>query len=170
MSDIKESVVVALLGPILEVFVNRNKRKTAQTAGALTFWQDGMLKKLESIAEGKATSRTFTELRKQYDKSEGGVTKAMKKLVAARDKLAGTAIARQIDAILHSDHSGKMNIRHEIDLLLSTREDLVSEHYREWDGKDDAWKTLADDAARICNMIRVFNAEVERLNRMVNEP
>ena len=84
--------------------------------------------------------------------------------------IRGTAIGRQIDAILHSDRSGKMNIRHEIDLLISTREELVSERYREWDGKNEGLKAMADDAARICRMIEVFNAEVARLNRMVNGP
>lgn len=168
MSDVKEGVVVALLGPLFEAFANRNSRKSAQDAGVLTFWQDGMLKRLEAIAEGRATPRTFTELREQYDKSERGVEKAMNRMVRARDKLGGTAIARQIDAILHTNSSGKISIRNEIDLLLSTREELVSERFREWDGKNEALKEQADDAARICKMIGVFNGEVERLNRMVN--
>jgi len=167
MSDTK-SESVALVKAILEAWKNRDNSKLVQGAGALTFWQDGMLKYLDEIAENRAAPETFSELRKQYDQSERGVKKAINGLILARNKLAGTPVSRQIDRILHCNSSGKMDIRLEIDLLLNKREHLVSEHSREWDGKE-MLKELADEAAHVCRMIRIFNGEVERLSRMVNE-
>lgn len=167
MSDLKEAAVVALLGPILDAWANRNRRKAAQDAGALTFWRDGMLEHLQTIADKKATPRTFGSLRRQYDKTARGVDKASTKLRRARQKLAGTALAEQIDMILHHDDVGKMTIREEIGQLLRT-----------WDyaktlppGHEDAKmmeRNIAEEAEYLCRVIKHFNSEVQRLRRMVS--
>lgn len=56
-----EKVVLALLRPFLEAWVNRDEIQTAKHAGQLMFWRSGMLKQLEAIAAGNATKKTFDE-------------------------------------------------------------------------------------------------------------
>ncbi len=110
MDDTKSKIAIALLGPILDAFKNKDSQNAVQAAGALTFWRDGMLETLRVIAARKADLRTFGTLRRQYEKSAEGGDKAKAMLLEAREKFAGSPVADQIDAILHSD-AGKMTIR-----------------------------------------------------------
>lgn len=165
MSDVKVPDVTALLDSLLKAWVSRNGRKAAKDAGALTFWRDGMLEKLQAIADKKVTARTFVGLKREYERSAEGVSKARTKLLRAREKLAGSAVARQIDAILHSTN-GKMTIRREIQRLIRTWD------YAKTLQPDDPrlpsiQQNLAQDARDICGSIEVFNAAVQRLHRMV---
>lgn len=165
MNDMKNTVAIALLGPILDAWANRNGRKAADDAGKLTFWRDGMLEHLQVIADRKATARTFGALKRQYDKSAPGVDKMKIRLIGARDKLAGTRVAEQIDAILHSD-GGKMSIREEIDHLLGTWDfykSLPPSHPH----KEMTWQNMTADADFICKSVRLFNSQVQRLRRLV---
>src|SRR6266853_833320 len=84
-----------------------------------------MLEHLQVIAEKKGTARTFGALKREYDKSAPGVEKMKTRLIGARNKLAGTQVAEQIDAILHGG-GGKMSIREEIEHLLGTWDDYKS--------------------------------------------
>lgn len=166
MSDVQSSIVQMLLGPILDAFVNRHKRDAAHDAGRLTFWRNGMLEHLQVVATEKATDRTFGALKREYEKSGPGLEKVIARLVEAREKLAGTALARQIDAILYSESGGKISLREEVDQLIHSWEcakDLPSgDPLREL-----SLQNIKEDAAHICKGIGGFNAEVERLNRMV---
>ena len=152
MADIQEHVLVELVRPVLNAWLRRNERDAAKRAGALTFWRDGMLRHLEAIAEGKATKTTFKALQKEFNESEGRVTAAMQGLRKARNKLAGSKVADQIDRILFDNSFGKNTIRSEIHEIIS-----------------EAMKAEPDKAQHVCNDIRTLNAELERLNRMVDD-
>jgi hypothetical protein len=151
----------------VDAWVNRNRRKAGEDAGVLTFYRDGMLENLQVIAEKKATARTFGALKRQYEKSALGVDKTRTRLIRARDKLAGTAVAEQIDGILHSD-SGKMTIREEIEQLLRAW-DLAKSLPPDHPHLEMTWRNMADDADHICKSIELFNANVRRLHRMVSD-
>src|ERR1700730_13654174 len=165
MDDLKIKIAMALLGPILEAFKNKDSKNAAQAAGQLTFWRNGMLETLQVIAARKADLRTFGTLRRQFEESADGVDKAKGMLLEAREKLAGSPVAKQIDAILHSD-AGKMTIRGEIEHLIYS-----ADHGYTLKPDDElfelTWQNITEDAAHICRGIEVFNAEVQRLNRMV---
>lgn len=81
-----------------------------------------MLEHLQVIATENATDRTFGGLKREYEKSKPSVEKVIARLVAAREKLAGTALARQIDAILYNEPGGKMSLREEIGHLIHSWE------------------------------------------------
>ena len=149
MADQTQSIIAELIRPVLNAWLKRNEFSAAKEAGALTFWRDGMLQHLESIAAGRATDETFTELRKGLEDSEDRVDRSMKKLREARSKLAGTKIGAQIDKILNDYHFGKSAIRSEIQVVLSV--------------KDKA------RAQQVCNAILTLNTELERLNKMADE-
>ncbi len=165
MDDTKSKIAIALLGPILDAFKNKDSQNAVQAAGALTFWRDGMLETLRVIAARKADLRTFGTLRRQYEKSAEGVDKAKAMLLEAREKFAGSPVADQIDAILHSD-AGKMTIRGEIEHLL-----YAVDHGNTLKPDDElfelTWRNITEDADHICKGIELFNAEVRRLHRMV---
>jgi hypothetical protein len=143
------SAVVALLKPILDAWVHRDEAKAAKAAGSLTFWRSGMLKQLEAIANGMATAKTMTELRKNFKETQNSVNETMIRLNELRGKLAGSKVARQIDLILNDFHYGKSMIRSEIEMIL------------EFGAKE------RDRARHVCNNIKTLNSELERLHRMV---
>jgi hypothetical protein len=146
-----------LLTPFLDAWLRRNERSAVRQAGELMFWRDGMLKELELIAQGKATDETFNDLRTKLEDTEGDVVAAIQELTKARSKLSGTKIAEQIDKIVHDSIWGKTMTRLMIEDVLQARAH----------GDDPAnIRNLAD---HLCRNIKTFNAEVQRLNRMVNE-
>jgi hypothetical protein len=127
------------------------RNESGESAGSLTFWRSGMLKQLEAIATGKATAKTMTELRKNFNDTQEGVNETMIQLNVLRGKLAGSKVARQIDLILNDFHYGKSMIRSEIETIL------------------EFGPTERDRARHVCNSIQTLNSELERLHRMVHE-
>lgn len=166
MSEEHKSIILALLLPILDAMVNKEPRDAARYAGKLTFFRDGMLEQLEVIAKGKADARTFGALKRGYEKTAPDVERLIERLTAARDKLAGDPMARQIDAILHSESTGKATLRWEIEQLIHSWECAVELPTGD-PLKELSLKNLADDARFICQGIGQLNSEIERLNRMV---
>ena len=142
----------SLLKPILDAWLNRDKRSAAKEAGKLTFWRSGMLKQIETIASGKSTKATFKELKTNFAETEGRVNETMIKLNDLRGKLAGSKVANQVDKILNDFHYGKSMIRSEIQVILSL-----------------GAKGEKDRAQKVSNDIRTLNSELERLYRMVHK-
>lgn len=77
-----------------------------------------MLKQLEAIAAGKATKKTFEELRQNFEETQERVNATMIKLNEVRGKLAGSKVANQVDLILHDFNYGKSMIRSEIQVIV----------------------------------------------------
>jgi hypothetical protein len=155
MSEVQQTLVMELLKPVLDAWSQRHERKAARDAGSLMFWPDGMLKQLEIIANGKASQSNFEELESMFKQSSEHVSETMDRLVDARNRLAGTEIARQINTIIFSN-SGKSSIRREISEIIAAKDNFLN---------GDDYKS--NDALMICNIIRHFNSEVERLSRMI---
>jgi hypothetical protein len=145
-----QSAIVDLLRPFVEAWSNRDEKVAAKEAGKLTFWRSGMLKQLEAIAAGKATTKTFGELRRNFDETQGRVNATMIKLNEVRGKLAGSKVANQVDLILHDFNYGKSMIRSEIQVII-----------------EFGMPGEKDRALRACNAIKTLNGELERLHRMV---
>src|SRR5438128_498645 len=87
MSDNQVKLALELIRPIIDAWAQRDERSAAKEAGKLTFWRDGMLRQLETIADGRATKRTFEDLRKNFDETADRVNKTMEKLAEVRGKL-----------------------------------------------------------------------------------
>lgn len=83
MSDVQNSIVQMLLGPILDAMVNKEPRDAARYAGKLTFFRDGMLEQLEVIEKGKADARTFGALKRGYEKTAPDVERLIERLKQA---------------------------------------------------------------------------------------
>jgi hypothetical protein len=115
-----------------------------------------MLGDLEKIAAGIQDDKTVASLKKKFDDSAPGVTRAMDELHMLRGKLAPSKVALQIDLILNHDRYGKGSIRDSIQMVLR---DLESGGNRDW---------TAEFAADICRQIAALNGELQRLGRMVN--
>ena len=147
-----EKVMLALLRPILEAWANRDERTAAKEAGKLTFWRSGMLKQLEAIAAGKATKKTFEELRQNFEETQERVNATMIKLNEMPGRLAGSKVANQVDKILHDFNYGKSMIRSEIQVII-----------------EFGMRGEKERARRVCNDIKTLNGELERLHRMVYE-
>jgi hypothetical protein len=93
MAELPQAAVFELLRPVLDIFVNRQQRKAAKEAATLRFWRDGMVSDLRAIADGVATEKTFKQLKKDMDATEGSVLKATEKLKQIRDKLGHGRLA-----------------------------------------------------------------------------
>jgi hypothetical protein len=145
-----QNALIELLRPFVEAWSNRDEKVAAREAGKLTFWRSGMLKQLEAIAAGKATTKTFEELRKNFDETQERVNATMIRLNDVRGKLAGSKVANQVDLILHDFNYGKSMIRSEIQVII-----------------EFGMRGERDRARRVCNAIKTLNSELERLHRMV---
>lgn len=148
-------VAARILRPWLDALKERNAKNASRTAGQLTFWRDGMLGDLEKLASGTQDKKVAASLRKKFEFSAPGVTKAMNELRALRTKLAPGPIAHQIDLILNHDRIGKGSIRESIQMLLRNIES--------GGGNEQS----AAFAGEICNRIAALNGELQRLERMV---
>jgi hypothetical protein len=83
------NVAMSLMKEILDAWKNRNERTVAKQAGRLVFWNDGMLKELHEIAEGKGDQRTYAKLRRKFKESEGEVRRTMEQMMEAGANLKG---------------------------------------------------------------------------------
>jgi hypothetical protein len=134
---------IALVREILESLKYRKERKAASEAGRLTFWDDGMLRELRSIAAGEVDPVTISQLREKFETSEGRVNQALDGLLRIRNKLGPSRIGRQIDAVVHSTNFGKEEVRENIRELLRTRK----RH------------ELRRKAEQVCRKIEILNAD-----------
>jgi hypothetical protein len=140
-----------LLRDILYAWRDRNERNAVKEASSLTFWRDGMLEQLNQIADGKATRRTFDELKKAFGESADPVAEALARLVELRAKIINPQIAHQIDKIVNDSRYGKNSIRENIEWIIN--------HHAETD--------VQVTAIEICKGIEILNAELKALFRIV---
>ena len=110
-----------------------------------------MLQQLQAIADGKATKATRKELEKNFNETERPAEKLIKRSKKARNKLAGSKVADQIDKVLNENYVGKNRIRSEIEWILIERKEANKE-----------------EAQALCSAIRAFNAELKRLCEMAD--
>jgi hypothetical protein len=143
---------VAVIKQILDL-LKVQQQSPVSKASRLVFWDDGMLRELRAIAAGDTDIDKIRILREKFEASEGRVSKAIVKLLNVRDKLGPSRIAKQIDIVINCANFGKGVIRHDIRELLGTKR----KH------------ELREKADLICRKIEIFNGQLERLDRMVND-
>jgi hypothetical protein len=151
-----------LLREIISAWASRNERRAAKDAGRLAFWRDGMLQQIEAIANGKHRREVVRELRKAFDESGGRVEEALNRPREVRSKIGPNAIGKQVDLVINHAEYGKTGIRGDIELLLHQLESPAEPQYR--DTVEEAAKA---DARYLIGRIEAFNAEVGKLQRLV---
>jgi hypothetical protein len=151
MSD--TSAAISILKEILDAWKSRNERAVAKQAGRLVFWNDGMLKELHEIADGKGNQETYAHLRRKFENTEKDVRRTMHEMMHAAMQMGPTKIAEQVGNVVSSVSYGKGQIRADIFDLLERGQ------------SEDA----ASEALMINNSIERLNAELRRLYRMVYE-
>jgi hypothetical protein len=163
VSESQQTLIRDLVLPLLGIWLHRDERKAAKDAGSLMFWDDGMLRQLRDIAGGKATDATFKQLGDNFRQTDEPVNETMKRLRTARDKLSGTPVARQIDRVMNS-RQGKFAVRENIERIVEMHNALKKQNGHDQSTLD--FIVMAADEA--CRDIGALNAELERLNRVVN--
>jgi hypothetical protein len=160
--DSQQTLIKDLVLPLLAIWLHRDERRAAKDAGSLIFWDDGMLRQLREIASGEATVATFKQLENSFKETDEPVTETMERLRGAREKLSGTPIARQIDRVMNSPQ-GKFAVRENIERIIK-----MHKARKRREGHDQYALDIAIAADEACRDIGALNAELERLNRMVN--
>jgi hypothetical protein len=149
---------LGLLKDVLIAWRDRNERNAVEQANRLTFWRDGMLEQIEKIADGKATKKTFNDLKKNLEQSEEAVDNAVNQLRRLRGRITDPQIKRQVDEILHNPHFGKNMIRVRIGHILTQHE----RHQGRNGGEE-----VRIEAVEVARAIEILNAELKSLYRMV---
>jgi hypothetical protein len=171
-----QQTIAELLGPVLDLLLRRNEIGAAKDAGSMMFWRNGMVKHLELIAQGNGTEETFAKLNDGIAASEDRIRRTMERLTQARNRLAGSKLADQIDRILHDVNFGKGGIRAAIQYMVRFYQDRGAPDLPEefiQDVEELSLPEVNDSCGRkakeILSRIADFNKEVERLNRMVRD-
>ncbi|UGX92400.1 hypothetical protein G6321_00042945 [Bradyrhizobium barranii subsp. barranii] len=148
----------------------------ASAAADLMFWPDGMLAELEKIAQGNATKKDITALRRKLTESQSRVDEIIRDLNDSRDVLRdrpdGLAVIAQINGLLHESRGNtKLVLRQDILSLLDAYASRSKPRKKKKTKKElQEQESLATRALVICNSIEAFNAAVRRLHRFVFEP
>jgi hypothetical protein len=162
MNDSVSDTILSLLRETMSAWVNRNDRRAAKDAARLTFWRDGMLQQIEAIANGKHEPELVQKLRKAFDESESRVEEALDRLREVRSKIGPNAIGKQVDLVINHAEYGKTGIRVDIELLLDRLEAPVEPQHRQI-----AEDVIKSDARNLVGNIEAFNAELSKLQRLV---
>lgn len=149
--ELKETLVGQVLEKLEAFIAGRGQRRAAGKAGALSFFNTGMLPILKKIANGEGKPSDQKELQRLLATTEARVNKIMETLMRERNKLmtepAGIDFAHRIDDIVAGSF-GKVKIRQRIDEVIRT--DIASPH-------------LPALARQVCNEIEKFNRDVSNL-------
>lgn len=151
MSEANYGVAGELLKEVLYAWRDRNQRIAVKEANSLTFWRDGMLEQINEIAHGKATKKTFDELKRNFELTEEPVAKSLAKLRELRERIVDGRIGDKLDGIINNPHYGKNTVRQNIQYIL--------DHHRKSD--------VRNAAAEASKAIEILNAELRALFRMV---
>src|SRR5262249_32773103 len=101
-AEVVGSAQLEIVRQIFERLTNSKAKKAATTAAKFVFWEDGMLKELRAIADGKVDLATIAKLREKFEDSEHRVSQAIKALLYMRNALGATRVAQQIDEVVNS--------------------------------------------------------------------
>jgi hypothetical protein len=154
---------LSLLREIISTWANRNERQAAKDAGRLAFWRDGMLRQVEAIANGDHSPAVLRELKKAFDESKERVEETLDRLKEVRSKIGPNAIGKQVDLVINHAEYGKTGIRFDIELLLQRFEVPIEPHNRQLNEE-----LAKSDARFLIGNIQAFNAEIGKLQRLVN--
>jgi hypothetical protein len=152
-----QGLAVALLKPIMDLWLGRDERRAARLAGKLRFFQDGVLPRLEKVASGDFAPNDFIEMEQVFFKSEKSAKEAIEELREIRDRLGGSATGRLIDDILHNVYFGKAGLRLNVEKLFY--------EWKESNRSEQDKERIVRSAISVRNEVLAFNAAVDKLYR-----